>query len=271
MDELSLIQLFCHVNDFVKWFNKTCSQEKIEYKKEKKRNRSYRTSVSEVMTILLLFHQSNYRTFKHFYLRQVKIAWASFFPNLVSYSRFVRLISETFFPMFCFFKEHQGVCQGIGFLDSTVLSSCHIRRASSHRTFKGMAKWGKTSTGYFFGFKLHLIINHHAEIVAFRLTSGNIDDRVPVPKMTKNIKGKMFADRGYISQKLQKVLKESGLLLITKIKKKMKNKLMHLWDKLMLRKRGIIESVNNLLKSDCQIEHHRHRSKCNFYATCFQG
>jgi Transposase DDE domain len=271
MDELPIIELFCHVDDFVKRFHETCTQERIEYKKKKNRNRTSRTSLSEVMTILLLFHQSNYRTFKHFYLRHVKVSWRSFFPHLVSYSRFVRLISEVFFPMFCFVKEHQGICQGIGFLDSTVLSSCHIRRASSHKTFKGMAKWGKTSTGYFFGFKLHLIINHHAEIVAFRLTSGNVDDRVPVTKLTKNIKGKMFADRGYISQKLQKVLIENGLFLITKIKKNMKNKLMPFWDKLMLRKRGIIESVNNLLKSDCQIEHHRHRSKWNFLSNLLSG
>lgn len=130
---------------------------------------------------------------------------------------------------------------------------------------------GKTSTGYFFGFKLHLIINHHAEIVAFRLTSGSVDDRIPVPEMTKNMKGKMFADRGYISKKLQKMLIEKGLLLITKIKKNMKNKLMPLWDKLMLRKRGIIESVNNLLKADCQIEHHRHRSKWNFLSNLLSG
>jgi len=193
------------------------------------------------------------------------------FPHLVSYSRFVRLMSETFFPMFCFVKEHQGVCQGIGFLDSTVLSSCHIRRASSHKTFKGMAKWGKTSTGYFFGFKLYLIINHHAEIVAFKLTAGNIDDRVPVSKMTKNIKGKMFADRSYISQKLQNVLIENGLLLITKIKKNMENKLIHLYNKLLIRKRDIIESVNNPLKSVCQIEHHRHRSKWNFLCNLLSG
>jgi len=84
MDDLPIIELFCHVDDFVQRFKETCSQEKIEYKKKKNRNRSSRTSLSEVMTILLLFHQSNYRSFKHFYLKQVKIAWGSLFPNLTS-------------------------------------------------------------------------------------------------------------------------------------------------------------------------------------------
>ena len=166
--------------------------------------------------------------------------------------------------MFYFIQEHQGTCEGILFIDSTSLTACHVKRASSHRTFKDQAKWGKTTTGWFFGFKLHLVINHQAEIVAFRLTSGNIDDRKPVPEMVKGMQGKAFADRGYLSQKLTKTLIKEGIHLFTKVKKNMKNKLISLIDKLMLRKRAIIESVCNLLKSSCQIEHHRHRSRWNF-------
>jgi hypothetical protein len=119
--------------------------------------------------------------------------------------------------------------------------------------------------------QLHLIINHHAEIVAFRLTSGNIDDRKPVPGMAKDLKGKLFADRGYISQALSNKLMRKGILLVTRLKKNMKNKLMSLWDKMMLRKRALIESVHNLLKNDCQIEHHRHRSKWNFLSNLLSG
>ena len=173
--------------------------------------------------------------------------------------------------MFCFVKEHQGVSEGIHFVDSTVLTSCHVKRASSHKTFKGMAKWGKTTIGWFFGFKLHLVINHHAEIVAFRLTSGNVNDRVPVPQMLKGMSGKAYADKGYIGEKLFKILIENGILLFTKLKKNMKNKLMPLWDKIMLRKRALIESVINLLKTSCQIEHHRHRSRWNFLSHLLSG
>jgi len=193
------------------------------------------------------------------------------FPNLVSYSQFVRLTQEAFFPMFCFIKEHLGVCTGISFIDSTVLTSCHVKRATSHKTFKNQAKWGKTTTGWFFGFKLHLVINHHSEIIAFRITAGNIDDRKPVPAMMKGLKGKVFADKGYISKKLSVNLLKKGIHLMTKVKKTMKNQLLSLYDKFLLRKRGIIESVNNLLKNRHQIEHHRHRSAWNFLSNLLSG
>jgi hypothetical protein len=271
MEELKVIELFCLVDDFTKRFNDMCSQKAIAYKKRKIRNRESRMSLSEIMTILLLFHQSNYRTFKHFYLRHVKLVLKPLFPRLVGYPRFVQMIPEAFFPMFCFVNEHQGISEGIHFVDSTVLTSCHVKRASSHKTFKGAAKWGKTTVGWFFGFKLHLVINHHAEIVAFRLTSGNVDDRVPVPRMLKGKKGTAYADRGYIGERLFKILIENGILLFTKLKKNMKNKLMPLWDKIMLRKRALIESVINILKTNCQIEHHRHRSKWNFLSHLLAG
>lgn len=271
MDESKITELFCLVYDFCNRFKQMCKQQAVEYKKKKIRQRESRTALCEVMTILLLFHQSNYRTFKHFYLKHVQVNFKHLFPNLVSYPRFVQLISEAFFPLFCFAQEHRGIASGINFVDSSVLTTCHVRRASSHRTFKGMAKWGKTSTGWFFGFKLHLVINHQAEIVAFRLTSANTDDREPVPGMVKNMRGKLYGDRGYISEKLRKILIKNGILLITRIKKNMKNKLMALSDKFMLRKRALIESVLNLLKTHCQIEHHRHRSKYNFLSNLLSG
>ncbi len=219
MDELTIIELFCCVDDFCHRFQQMCSDKRIQYTKRKIRKRIFRTSLSEVLTILLLFHRSNYRTFKHFYLDYVQVVLKHLFPSLVGYSRFVQLTSEAFFPMFCFVKEHQGVCEGILFIDSTVLTVCHVKRASSHRTFKKQAQWGKTTTGWFFGFKLHLVINHHAEIVAFKLTSGNIDDRKPVPDMIKGMKGKAFADRGYISEKLTQTLMKNDIHLFTKIKR----------------------------------------------------
>lgn len=270
MDEYALIELFCHVDDFVKRFHAMTHLQCLGYKwKPAKRNS--RTSLSEVMTILFLFHRSNYRTFKHFFLNHVRNNLKHLFPNIVSYSRFVQLISEAFFPMFCFIKEHQGICKGILFIDSTVLTTCHVKRASSHRTFRREARWGKTTVGWFFGFKLHLVINHLAEIVSFRLTTGNVDDRKPVPAMLENMQGKVFADRGYISARLVKTLLQQGVQLITKIKKNMKNKPMTFLDKTILRKRAIIESVINMLKSSCQIEHHRHRSKWNFLSNLMAG
>ena len=271
MDDTQITELFCLVDDFTKQFEQLCSQKKLSYQKKKIRNRPSKLSLSEIMTILLLFHRSNYRTFKHFYLFYVKTHMNHLFPNLVGYPRFVQLTSHVFFPMFCFVKQHQGIWGALQFIDSTVLTCCHVKRASSHKTFKTSARWGKTTTGWFFGFKLHLIINQYAEIVDFRITKGNVDDRKPVPNMTMGKRGKIFGDRGYVSEKLRSELARKGILLITKLKRKMKNKLITVYDKLMLRKRALIESVNNLLKSNCQIEHHRHRSQWNFLSNLLAG
>ncbi len=138
-------------------------------------------------------------------------------------------------------------------------------------SLKSHAKWKKTTIGWFFGFKLHLVINHHAEIVAFKLTTDNMDDRKTVPEMIEGMKGKAFADRGDISEKLAHTLMQKGIHLFTKVKKKMKNKWITLVDKLMLKKRAMIESVNHLLKSSCQIEHHRHRSRWKFLSNLMAG
>ncbi|WP_158025043.1 transposase [Candidatus Protochlamydia sp. W-9] len=115
------------------------------------------------------------------------------------------------------------------------------------------------------------MINPHAEIVAFKLTTGNIDDHKPVPEMIGGMKGKAFADRGYISEKLTNTLMQKGIQLFTKVKKKMKNKWITLVDKFMLKKRAMIENVNNLLKNSCQREQHRHRSRWNFLSNLIAG
>ena len=133
---------------------------------------------------------------------------------------------------------------------------------------KTLLKRGKNSIGWFFGFKLHLIINDRGELLAFKLTPGNTDDRVPVPEMTRGIWGKLFGDKGYISQPLFDLLFGQNLQLITKIKKNMKNKLMSLTDKILLRKRAIIETVNDQLKNISQLEHTRHRSITGFMSIC---
>ncbi|WP_162180830.1 IS982 family transposase [Candidatus Protochlamydia amoebophila] len=138
-------------------------------------------------------------------------------------------------------------------------------------SLKSQAKWVKTTIGWFFGFKLHLVINHHAEIVTFNLTTDNPDDRKPVPEMVEGMKGKAFADKGFIAEKLTHTLMQKGIHLFPKVKKKMKNQWITLVDKLMLKKRAMIESVNHLLKSSCQIEHHRHRSRWNFLSNLMAG
>ena len=151
--------------------------------------------------------------------------------------------------------------------------SCHIKREKQHKTMKGWAAKGKCTMGWFYGFKLHLVINDKGEIIQWTLTPGNVDDREPLKdkKFTEKLFGKLFADRGYISQNLFDMLFIDDLHLITKIKKNMKNSLMNLYDKLLLRKRAVIESVNDELKNICQIEHTRHRSVDNFATNLVAG
>ena len=166
-----------------------------------------------------------------------------------------------------------GKCTGISYIDSTPLRSCHIKREKQHKVFKGIAQKGQCSLGWFYGFKLHIIINDRGEILDFIITPGNVDDRKPLKDMYlhKRIFGKLYGDKGYISKDLFEKLFVDGVHLITKIKKNMKNSLMLLQDKIALRKRALIETVNDELKNICQIEHTRHRSFENFTTNLLSG
>ena len=227
--------------------------------------------LSEVVTIAIAFHGSGFRTFKQFYTWCVLPHWRKAFPNLVSYNRFVELMPWGLMILCCYLHTRTGKVTGISFIDSTPITVCNIKRSRSHKVFDGQVAFGKNSVGWYYGFKLHLVINEQGELLAFSLTPANVDDRKPVQELTKNLTGKLFGDRGYISQALFKQLFERGLQLVTKLKKNMKNKLMCLLDKILLRKRAIIESVNDYLKNICQIEHTRHRSPLNFPVNLLAG
>jgi len=222
------------------------------------------------MTIIVAFHQSHYRTFKHYYLTLVT-NYRNYFPELVSYNRFVELMARALGPLAYFLLTRQGPVTGISFIDSTPIAVCHNRRIMSHHVFKDVAQRGKNSVGWFYGFKVHVVINEHGDLLAVTITAGNVDDRQPVPDLTRHIFGKLFGDRGYISWKLVEQLLEQGVQLITKIKKNMKNRLMPLIDKILLRKRAISETVNDQLKNISQIEHTRHRSVTNFLVNLLAG
>ena len=190
--------------------------------------------------------------------------WRDKFPNLVSYSRFVELMPSPLLALCFYLQTRKGKTVGVAFIDSLPIAVCHNRRIPSHRVFAHVAERGKSSVDWFYGFKLHLIVNDQGELLAFQLTAGNLDDRKPVAKLARGLYGKLFGDRGYISQALQDVLSAQGLQLITKIKKNMKQRLLSVWDQLLLRKRALIETINDQLKNICQIAHRRHRSTANF-------
>ena len=266
----SLVELFVAVDDFWIIFRPRWHEHLLASGK-RQRIRASRLSESEVMTIVILFHQSHYRDFKAFYLDYVRRHLRSEFPNLVSYSRFVTLMQQMGIPLYVFLRLSMGRCTGISFVDSTPLAVCHNRRIARHRVFDGWAARGKTTMGWFYGFKLHLIVNHEGEIIAFALTAGNVDDRVPVPELIQHVFGKLFGDKGYLSQPLRDELRAIGIELITSIRRNMKPQLMPLYDKLMLKRRSIIETINDQLKNISQIEHSRHRSVNNFFVNLVAG
>ena len=154
------------------------------------------------MTIMIHFHQSHYRDFKAFYLTYVTKHLAKEFPELVSYTRFNELMQRVLVPLCIYLRCHFGHSTGIAFIDSTKLEVCHNKRIKRNRVFKEFAKVGKSTMGWFYGFKLHIIVNELGEFLSVKVTPGNVDDRAPVRDMTRNIAGKLFGDKGYISAPL---------------------------------------------------------------------
>lgn len=268
---LDITEIFCDIDDFCQVFEPLLEQILLPEITGQKVPKT-RLTLSEIMTILIGFHGSRYRTFKDFYRLQVMTYWTKAMPNLVSYNRFVELMSYALLGLCCYFYYCcKGEVTGISFIDSTSIKVCHKNRATSNKVFAEVAEWGKSSMGFYFGFKLHLIVNDYGEILNFQVTPANVDDRKVVPELTEGVIGKIFGDKGYISEKLFKQLHEKGLQLITRLKKNMKNKLMLLSDKMNLRRRGLIESVNDQLKNLCQIEHTRHRKIANFMVNLVAG
>lgn len=266
---MSLLEVFCDVDDFMRSFAPQLKT--MQLAAGKQRERAGQLCPSEVMTILIHFHQSHYRTFKAYYTEHVQVHLTSEFPHLVSYQRFVALMPSVLVALLAYLHSRYGACTGISFIDSTSLEVCDPKRISGHRVFATDARRGKTSMGWFFGFKLHLAVNDRGDLLACCLTPGNVDDRTPVPQLVTGLRGKLFGDRGYISAPLTQLLFEHGLHLITKLRKNMKNHLIHLSDKLLLRKRAILESIIDQLKNISQIEHSRHRSPTHFVVHLIAG
>ena len=270
MNPIDLLTLFCDIDNFCQLFLPAWHRQLLS-SGERKRRRATGLCASELMTILVHFHQSQYRCFKAYYLNEVRRHLRAEFPGLPSDTRVVAMMPSVLVPLCAYLQQHKGAVTGIAFIDATSIVVCHNRRIYSHKVFKKLARRGKTSVGWFYGFKLHLVINDRGELLAFQVTSGNVDDRAPVPHLIQGLTGKLFGDKGYLSKALFEALLGQELQLITKLRKNMANRLMPLFDKLMLRKRALIETVNDQLKNIGQIEHTRHRSVANFMVNLVAG
>ncbi len=274
-NNFDITTLFVIVDDFCKVFDRIIKEKMVEQGQGiKLRNRAYTMTDSEVITILVLFHLAGYRCLKHFYTQYVQKHLTSEFPNTVSYNRFVELSQKAIIPMALFLNTlMEDKCTGISFIDSTPVRVCKNQRIHSHKVFKGTAERGHCSLGYFFGFKLHIIINDKGELLNYSLTKANKHDADTnlIKRLVKDLFGKLFGDKGYLSKHLFETLFQQGIHVITKIRRNMKNCLMSLKDKVLLRKRALVECVHDELKNICQIEHSRHRSINNFVANILSG
>ena len=266
LDKITYI--FCALNEFSKNFDAEAAKGGlISSTGSCHRHREASLSNSEIMTILIVFHFGTFANFKHYYLHYIKIHLRREFPNAVSYTRFVEPESRVFFKLMFFLKLYAfGRCTGISFVDSTMIPVCHNLRRYANKVFKDMAADGKGTMGWCHGFKLHFACNDRGEIITFCLTGANVDDTNPEVwnVLAKELYGKLFADRGYISPRLFESLFEDGIHLVTGIKANMKNKLMPLWDKIMLRKRYVIECINDMLRNTAKLVHSRHGAINNF-------
>ncbi len=269
MNSDNLTTIFCNIDDF-------CIQFEPDWKatlltpKPGKRDRKTRLVLSEIMTILIYFHLSGMKTFKQYYIFLLS-SFRHLFPNLVSYSRFVELMQSVLIPLCSFLEFSKGSCTGLSIIDSTPIIVCHNKRIFDHQVFDGIAKRGKSTMGWFFGFKLHIIINQMGELLAFKLTPGNVSDTKMVEPLSKELFGKLFGDKGYLNQKIFRKMLKKGLQIVTQIRCNMKNKLMDYTDRITLRKRSLVESVFHIFKDILNMDHTRHRSPVNFITNLVAG
>jgi Transposase DDE domain len=258
---IDITALYCCLDDFCKLFADWEAHGLLP--SEQIRQRPGKLSRAEMLLIVVLFHLSPFKHFKAFYHYGIGQQYRACFGDLPHYDRFVSLMPRLFVPLTVLLHSLSGEPSGVYFADSTKLAVCHNRRIHRHRVFKGLAARGKTSMGWFYGLKLHFVINHKGQIMALKITPGNTADSTMLDAMTQHLAGALYADKGYIGRELFRELWQRGLHLITSIRRNMRNYLMPLADKIMLRKRFLIETVLDTLKSEMGLEHSRHRSVIN--------
>lgn len=267
---MSLLELFCNIDDFWQIYEPVWQETLLTTGQQ--RRRESRMSMSEMMTLVVYFHQKRYRDFKTYYTEYVMTDLQGEFPSLLSYNRFIQLIPRILVALCAYLRHCYGQTRGIAFIDSTALAVCHNRRIQQHHVFEGSAQRGRTSVDWFFGFKLHLVVNDCGALLSCCVTPGNTDDRRPVPKLVQHLFGKVFGDKGYLSKPLaEQLMEDYAVELVTKVRSNMKAVVQDEFDRFLLRKRAIVESIYDQLKNISQIEHTRHRSLTGFMSNLLAG
>ena len=279
---MSILEVFCAVDDFWQQFAPQWHAQGVT-QGQRQREREADMAPSDIMTLLIWFHHSRYRTFKDCSTRFAQVHRRREFPKLLSYSRIVTWMPAMVVPLWAYLHTLQGQTTGISCSDSTKRRVCAHQRIHRHKVFADQAKRGQTSTGGFFGCTWHLVVRDQGELLSWCLTPGNVADRQPVPKLVQHLIGKLVGD---MSAALAEQLRAVGIDLVTTIRTNMPNRLMHLTDQVLLRKRAIIETiidqvllrkraiietVIDQLKNISQIAHSRHRSPINFLVNVVCG
>jgi Transposase DDE domain len=266
-DEYQLLSLFVFVDDACLFMRSWVEQHWLSTGKIiTTPHRVPKISESEIITILIFYQYSGYKCFQYYYKSLVLNDLLPYFPSAPSYNRFIELIERVSLPMSILAQITclQAEKTGIYYIDAKTLPVCHLLRQKQHKVFEGLAKKGKGSMGWFFGFKLHLVINHKGQMVNFVLTTGEVadNDKDLLINLLSELKGKLFGDKGYLTT-LWNNFYEEGLKIVTKVKKNMKNKLVMLQERLLLKKRPVIEAIFDILTSVFDLQHTRHRKPQN--------
>jgi hypothetical protein len=264
-----LVEIFCDFDDFCKavkteWEAMLVTEEN-KLRRQSRHGPECGLCDSEIMTLLVLYHASRFNNFKTFDNGVVLVMLRPLFPDAPCYERFLTLTKRVWVLLAFFLAGRSGDKTGIDYIDSTPLPVCHNRRIAKHKVFKGLAERGKTSMGWFFGFKLHLVFNHMREIVAVRLTPGNVSDTAVVPQLTKDLMGKLFGDKGYIGKKRAEELLRRGLVLMTRVRANMKSLPVSFFDKALLNSRSIAETIIGHIKEFSSLRLPKHRSVFNAF------
>ena len=265
LDETKLIQIFCDCDDFYKKYEQFIADKPIGIKKSNA-HRKPSLAVSEVMTILIVYHLTGMKCFQYYYTELVRKHFQSYFPGIVSYTRFIELIPRCMLPLWLFVNTNRtGKETGFYYGDSKKMPVCDNLRINRNKVFKGIAGRSKSSTGWFYGLKLFLVINQYGQIMRCIFSPADIADNNidMMRKMFNKLQGYIFADKGFISKQAFEEFYQKGLKIVTTVKRNMKNKFMIMAERPALMKRGVIESVNDLLMTICDIDHTRHRSPIN--------
>ena len=248
---MSILDLFLLRRRFLAAFEPQWERELLRSGTRQRRRGDPAASQRRSCTILILFQQSGYRTFKGFYTEHVQVHLRQEFPGLLSYPRFVALMPRYLVPLAIYLHTQLGECSGISFIDSTSLSVCHPARIHQHRVFRVDARRGKTSVGWFYGFKLHLVVNDRGELLA--LVPHSRQYRRPTASAPL---GRGVSSANSLATKATSLLRSpssllltQGLRLITKLRKNMRQQLLEFSDRLLLRKRALIETIIDQLKN----------------------